>query len=341
VSRDFSSIPIIDIARLSSASFADRKAVADEIAAAARDVGFFYVSGHGIPETARRNLQAAAMRFFDQPMAKKMESYIGRSVNHSGYVPEGEEVFAAGKVDKKEAYDVGYDAVDETPIAAMLGPNLWPDMPGFKQEVSAYYGLVDAMARRLFGAFALAMGLDESFFDDKLTAPPSQLRMIHYPYDADAVDAEGIGAHTDYEIFTILFSTAPGLEVMNGEGRWIDAPPVDGCFIINISDMVETWTNGAFIATSHRVRKVAEERYSFPFFATCDFATVVEPLPHFVSADNPARYPRLVSGEHLYAQTAQTFTYLKKRIAAGEAKMPEGAQALASFGQQARARTQA
>lgn len=337
MSRDFQAIPVIDIARLWSDDFTDRRAVADEIATAARDVGFFYISGHGVPEEARTGLLAAAQRFFAQPMPAKMESYIGRSVNHSGYVPEGEEVFATGKIDRKEAFDVGYDATGEEPIAAMLGPNLWPDLPGFKDDVGAYYARIEAVARRLFAGFALAMALPENFFEDKLSAPPSQLRLIHYPYDANAVDAQGIGAHTDYECFTLLFSTAPGLEVMNGNGQWIDAPPPPGCFIVNISDMIEAWTNGAFVATSHRVRKVAEERYSFPFFATCDYHTVVEPLPHFVSPANPPKYPRLVSGEHLYAQTAQTFAYLKRRIADGEAALPGDARTLDSFGRQARA----
>jgi isopenicillin N synthase-like dioxygenase len=337
VGREFHSIPVIDIAGLRSPAQEKRLAVAEQIRAAARDVGFFYVAGHGIPQSARDGLLAAAKRFFDQSLATKMESYIGRSVNHSGYVPEGEEVFVAGKVDKKEAYDVGYDAPPGTPsTATMLGPNLWPDLPGFRAEVAAYYAQVEAMARTLFRGFALAIGIDEQAFEAKLTQPPSQLRMIHYPYDADAVDGEGIGAHTDYECFTILFSTAPGLEVMNGAGEWIDAPPIPDCFIINISDMMETWTNGAFIATSHRVRKVAEERYSFPYFAACDYWTVVEPLEAYVSADSPARYPRIISGEHLYAQTAQTFGYLKKRIAAGEAALPADAKALSSFGQEAR-----
>lgn len=338
--RDFQSIPVIDIAGLFSPERADRERVAAHIAEAARDVGFFYIKGHGVPAAARAGLQAAAERFFALPHAAKMQAYIGRSVNHSGYVPEGEEVFASGKIDRKEAFDVGLD-YRGPPTGGMLGPNLWPDLDGFQAPVADYYARVQGLARVLFRGFAMALRLPEDFFEDKLTAPPAQLRLIHYPYDATAVDAEGIGAHTDYECFTILYSTAPGLEVMNGEGRWIDAPPLDDGFIINISDMIETWSNGAFVATSHRVRKVAEERYSFPYFATCDYPTVVEPLAPFVSEDRPARYPRIVSGEHLFAQTAQTFAYLKQRIAEGSARLPQDARGLALYGQQARARTPA
>jgi isopenicillin N synthase-like dioxygenase len=162
--------------------------------------------------------------------------------------------------------------------------------------------------------------LAEDHFAPVLTQPPSQLRLVRYPFDPDAPpDAQGIGAHTDYECFTILHGSAPGLEVMNDEGQWLDAPPIPGAFVVNIGDMLEAWTNGEFVATSHRVRKVGQERYSFPFFASVDYFTVVEPLAAFVSAARPAAYPRIVAGEHLFAQTSRTFAYLKERRAADPA----------------------
>jgi isopenicillin N synthase-like dioxygenase len=323
--RNFEVVPAVDIRGLMSPDLAARRAVADALGAAAREVGFLYVLGHGVPEPLYAGLLAAARTLFDLPQARKMGWYIGGSSNHSGYVPEGEEVFPGGNIDRKEAYDIGLDAPEGG--APMLGPNLWPDAPGFREPTAAYYAAMAGLARTLFRGFALALGLPEDHFDAHRSRPPSQLRLIHYPHDPEAADAQGIGAHTDYEFFTILRSTEPGLEVMNGEGRWIDAPPRPGAFVINIGDMLEAWTNGIFVATSHRVRKVAAERYSFPFFATCDYETVVAPHPSFVTPERPARYPPLVSGEHLYAQTVATFAYLKSRRGQGAAP---------AFGQAAR-----
>lgn len=312
MSRNFQALPVVDLSDLGAPDLTARQAVADELGRAAREVGFLYVTGHGLDPRLTADLKATAERFFARPLARKMEFHIGRSTNHSGYVPEGEEVFVEGKIDRKESYDTGLDHPGGDGRAPMLGPNLWPDDPDFKAAVGAYYAAVAGLARRLFGGLALALGLPQDHFEAHLTAPPSQLRMIHYPFDAVAsADQQGIGAHTDYEFFTLLQGTAPGLEVLNGDGQWIDAPPFPGAFVVNIGDMLEAWTNGVFTATSHRVRKVAEERYSFPFFATCDYWTAVEPHPAFVTLERPSRYPRLVSGEHLFAQTVKTFAYLK------------------------------
>jgi isopenicillin N synthase-like dioxygenase len=337
--RDFSSIPVLDIGPMLNGSAADKQAFAETLAQAARSVGFFHLSGHGIPAADFAQLRAMAERFFALPQAQKMAVYIGLSRNHRGYVPEGEEVFAAGSKDRKEAFDLAMDlAADDPDYVAgnpLLGPNQWPDIAGFREVVQPYYDRTFEVGRALLRGFALALGQDEMFFDPFLTRPPSQLRLIHYPYNEDAVDVMGIGAHTDYECFTLLHATAAGLQALNGLGQWIDVPPVPGAFIVNIGDMMELLTNGEFIATSHRVRKVKEERYSFPLFFSLDYDTAVAPLDNFVRPGGEAR-PGLIAGEHLFAQTAQSFAYQKARLARGEIQLPDKALKLSSFGQEAR-----
>jgi isopenicillin N synthase-like dioxygenase len=336
--RDFQDIPVIDISPLHGPDKVAQARVADALGRAARDVGFLYVTGSGIDERLLASLLAVTKDFFAQPFDKKMEVYIGRSRNHRGYVPEGEEVFYSGTKDKKEAFDMSLDLPADDPDYRagnpMLGPNQWPDLPGFAEAANAYYKAVFALGRTLMRGFAMALGEQPDCFDRFINKPPCQLRLIHYPFDADAKDATGIGAHTDYECFTLLRSTAPGLEVMNGAGKWIDAPPLAGAYVVNIGDLLEVWTNGQFVATSHRVRKVQEERYSFPLFFTVDYDTVVAPIERFVTEESPAR-PSVKSGEHLYAQTLQSFTYQKQRLARGEIKLPNEAAPLSSFGQEA------
>ena len=140
----------------------------------------------------------------------------------------------------------------------------------------------------------------------------------------------GIGAHTDYECLTLLHTTAPGLEVKNASGDWVAAPPLPGAFVVNIGDLLEIWSNGSFASTWHRVRPVSEARYSFPLFFTVDYDTVVEPFSHL--CPDGARYEALVSGEHLLAQTMQSFRYLEERQRLGLLSLPERAHGPASFG---------
>lgn len=335
----FTDVPTIDI----SALFADdpdaRATVVAALDQAAREVGFFRIAGHGIPDTVFDTMLQQVTQFFARPLDEKMHTYIGNSSNHRGYVPEGEEVFADATPDNKEAFDLSLDLPADDPDYLdgnpLLGPNQWPQQPGFKEAVTAYYDAVFAVGRTLLEGFGQALGLQPDYFATRLRKPPSQLRLIHYPFDPDAHDRPGIGAHTDYEFLTLLRPTAPGLEVLNGHGEWIDVAPVEGTYVINIGDMLEILTGGTYIATTHRVRKVAQERYSFPLFFNLDYDTEVTALPQFTDAPGTA-HTAVRCGDHLFAQTAQSFTYLRRRIDSGELVLPEGSAGLSSFGQAAR-----
>jgi isopenicillin N synthase-like dioxygenase len=338
----FQQIPVVNVSGLFGTA-EQQFAVAAELGRAAREVGFLYVTGSGIETALFDDLLAVTKTFFAQPVEEKMKVYIGNSSNHRGYVPTGEEglVTSAGpkaNPDLKEAFDLSLElpADDEDYLAGnpMVGPNQWPALPGMAETVNRYYAAVLAFGKVLLQGFALALGEPAERFDALVTKAPSQLRLIHYPHDVSAEDRPRIGAHTDFEVFTLLKPTKPGLEVLNGAGEWIDAPPMEDAFIVNIADMLEIWSNGAFVSTTHRVRKVAEERYSFPLFFNVDYDVLVAPLEQFARTDGTNKLP-LRAGEHLYAQTIQVFTYLQKRLEAGEISMPEGWLETGSFGREA------
>ncbi len=336
----FDSIPMIDVAALAGDDEGDKRRVAQELDRAARTSGFLYIRGHGLPPELVQGVEAAAASFFALDDAIKRRYTIGLFPNHRGYVPPGEEVFyGTASKDTKEAFDLCFELPENDPdyVAGnrLLGPNVWPsELPEFRSAVSAYYRAVFELGRRLLGGFALALGLPPEHFEPVLQKPPSQLRLVHYPASLEPANegAMGISSHTDYEVFTILHTTRPGLEVVNAQGRWIDAPPIPGAFVVNLGDMMEVLTNGRWVSTAHRVRRVTEERYSFPLFFSLDYHAVVEPIPSLLAEGESPRYERLIAGEHLLAQTAQSFGYFKRLIEAGEFRLAEDARGLSSFG---------
>lgn len=318
-----SSLPVIDLGPLLHGGPGDRLRVAEELGRAAREVGFFYVANHGIARHLIEDAYACAETFFSLPFARKLETGIARSKHHRGYVPVTERGDYADEQGARhyEAFDSGMDLSPGDVLAKdryLVGPNVWPRLPGFREATTAYYRAATVLGQRLCRAFEMTLGLRAGFFDDFMDRPTSQLRYLHYLRNEDAPldDDMNMGAHTDYECFTILHQRAPGLQVVNSDGRWIDAPPIDGTFVINIGDLLEVWTNGAFKSTLHRVQNNGHERYSMPFFVAANYDAVVRPIDGLSPARGSQRYAPVVAGHHLMNQLMRDFGYLKARYEA-------------------------
>jgi isopenicillin N synthase-like dioxygenase len=341
----FTEIPVIDIGALQGQdpeAFAD---VSRQIGQACETVGFFYIKNHGIEAALIERTYVNARRFHASPPELKDTVNVRHSPGNRGYVPASaddedpdpelyrltppaESFDYLTKPRLHAAFDLALDLPGDDPDFlqgnVMLVPNQWPHwLPGFREEVMAYYGAVMAVGGRLFRAFAVALGLPESYFVDQARKPPSQLRLLHYPANELPMDDRflGIVPHSDFECFTILHQQAPGLQVMNAADVWVEAPPIEGTFIVNIGDMLQAWTNGRFKATQHRVVNLGQERYSMPLFFAVDYHTRVEPLPQFVDAEHPIGYGSIVAGDHLAGFSINMCKHLRKRVLSGDLKI--------------------
>jgi isopenicillin N synthase-like dioxygenase len=74
-------LPFIDVAAVNAGDVA-------ALGRACREIGFFYVTGHGIPTD---RVFAAAHAFFALPIAEKQQLSIKRSPHNRGYVGLGGE----------------------------------------------------------------------------------------------------------------------------------------------------------------------------------------------------------------------------------------------------------
>jgi len=326
---DFDAIPVIDIGAALNGSLEERKAVAGELRKAAHSVGFFYISNHGVAEASVEKARQAAETFYALPTEVKRRYDVAQTKRHRGYVPMGGLSADPTVVDLQEGYEVGLELGEDDPAFRadnpLIGSNVWPsEVPSFQPDVYAYFEDLMALGRRLYRLFALALDMPEDFFDDKVAKPLAQLRVMYYPETDPVENAVGIGAHTDYESFTVLWQSQPGLQVQNRQGEWIEATPIPGTFIINIADMMMRWTNDYFVSTPHRVINTSgKERISLALFFAADYDTVVECLPSCTDAENPPKYPPTHYG--YWIENMHTFSYAYRWEERGKLPDPEEA----------------
>ncbi|CAI6292288.1 unnamed protein product [Periconia digitata] len=314
-------VPVIDL----SASFTDsldaRKAVASQIRQACTTSGFFYVSNHGVPTPTLEKILDQAKRFYTElTKEQKQDLHIKKSKYGYGWEPS-EYTSIAGDVETKEGWNFGYEAgLDKTGgdgkyrnLDGSEGKaNLWPneeDLPGFYNGVKEYYSAVLELARHLFRLFALSLDLPENHFDHMTTHPGGIARLLYYPAPKSDVTAQsaskeeeiGLGAHTDYECFTLLLSSStPGLEILKPSGKWHQASYIPNAFIVNVADFLMRWTNGVYKSTVHRVvNRSNEVRYSVPFFFSINYEEVVETLSTCLKEGEKPQYPPIGAGEYI------------------------------------------
>ncbi|MEH7829350.1 isopenicillin N synthase family dioxygenase [Gemmobacter denitrificans] len=316
-------LPLIDVSGLFGGNPTIQRQIAEEIGNAARVYGFFRIHRHGIDPTMIEATYQMAARFFAQPEARKLAYYIGNSPNHRGYVPFSEKGDYADEVHRNyEAFDMGLDLPADDPdfLAGnlVLGPNVWPDLDGFRSTVSRYHAAVAELGRRICGALELYLGLPVGAITSQMTKPISQLRLLHYLRAAGTTDHKSVnmGAHTDYECLTLLHTRNEGLQVLTQDDQWIDVPVDHAVFVVNIGDMLEAWTNGILRSTPHRVTNRSPERFSMPYFVAANHDTLIRPFPQLVPPGTAPRYEPFQAGAHLERMLLRDFPYLRARRAA-------------------------
>jgi isopenicillin N synthase-like dioxygenase len=315
------SVPVIDIAPARQGGPAARRAVAAEIDAACRALGFLVIAGHDVPATLVQETRAVALRFFALPAEEKNKVRV-RPGLYRGYAPVESEAVSqsyglASPPDLKEAFsigpvDVGTDAYFTGPEGAgFFAPNRWPPaLPDFKDTFERYYHAMTALATELMRLFALGLDLPERFFDDKVDRHITNFAVNHYPPLARPPEPGQLraGAHTDYGSLTILQrdETAGGLEVATADS-WLTVPEIPGSFVVNLGDLMQDWTGGAWRSTVHRVVNPPElgtaARLSMAFFHQPNWDAMISPLPVRGAVDRG--FAPVNSGAHVRAKLAK------------------------------------
>ena len=156
------------------------------------------------------------------------------------------------------------------------------------------------------------------------------LRLLHYPPIAHRGDVDlspgarfRAGAHTDFDVLTLLFQRVGegGLEVCPGRtastefghgDTWLPVPPVKGCITCNLGDMLMRWCDDRAMSTFHRVvapprddPAASAPRYSIAYFNQACQSTVI--------GGAGGKYAALTGRQFLQQSIERNFAALKAR----------------------------
>lgn len=272
LAKDDGVVPVIDLSK------GTEKDIVDQLWKAATQVGFFSLTGHGIPQTLIDKAFEESQLFFEQPVEdKKKQSPLDMSIN-CGFEYYAQVRPSTGVADQKESLQV------TAREGSMDGR--WPSdhfESAAKELLNASHALANKILDMLQPLAVPHVEPKTLSTSHNLWSPGGQctLRFLHYPpQDKETTQSllkEGYwraGPHTDWDNVTLLYqrSGQAGLECCANprtgdpaEMYWTKVNPVEGAIAVNIGDMLARWSDGKLYSNLHRVRlpeDASKSRYS-------------------------------------------------------------------------------
>jgi len=312
-----SKIKVVDIAcvglKVEKPSIEDFMSVGKELSAAFEEIGFVFVSNHGVDEHIINNAKVASLDYFKLSSDVKGVKEKGSEPNvYQGWVKPGKEIFdqdekgLIASLELRESFDMND-----------FGPKAYfPDehVSTFRPSMTSLAKNAKLLTFRILKSLSVVLGKEEDFLGDMHRLEDAmKMRTLYYPpIPTNLAYKEGLvrlGQHSDYDTCTLLFQDQlGGLEVKDAHGKWVSASPKEGTVLINIGDFLEMLTRGSWPATHHRVVVPQEElrrstcRQSIVLFVDPDPEVVFQPL------GGPSdEYPPVKAGEYLNMRRSQTY----------------------------------
>ena len=305
----YDEIPSVDLNDFVSKDPIRKQRFVQTLGAAFNNIGFVAVKNHGLSNELTANLYQSVKQFFDLPEATKLNYEIENLGGQRGYTARGKEHAKGRNIgDLKEFYHIGQEVDRDSNLN--YPQNVFPqEVPQFASATVEAYRTLESAGIEILRAIALYLGLDEFYFDNKVTMGNSILRAIHYfPLDNPQDVTEGAvraAAHGDINLITLLIgASAEGLQILRRDGKWIPVTALPNQIVVNVGDMLERLTNKKLKSTLHRVVNPPQEllntsRYSIPFFLHPVSEMNLSCLPSCIDDRHPKQFVDITAGEFL------------------------------------------
>eukprot|EP01126_Amoeba_proteus_P006640 TRINITY_DN12317_c0_g1_i2.p1 TRINITY_DN12317_c0_g1~~TRINITY_DN12317_c0_g1_i2.p1 ORF type:complete len:322 (-),score=57.15 TRINITY_DN12317_c0_g1_i2:27-992(-) len=220
-----------------------------------------------------------------------VEAYLLCNPNHS--LLQLKHAFAISKY--------GNDIPPEWESLLKKHHNRWPtdlhSLP-FKEDLVNFYNQCSLTSMDVLKAFEFFFEIPRGYFQEGHSKHDCTMELKHYYpeseipnrfYQIEGIDIPikkpketlvSVNPHVDLSSVTILVQNdVHGLEVLYKDSKWISAPKLPNCILINTGDVMERFTRGYFPSTIHRVLKPKlESRYSVVYFCVPNCETLLEPI---------------------------------------------------------------
>ncbi|CAM8918570.1 unnamed protein product [Rhodiola kirilowii] len=285
-------VPIIDFQRLLSDQFSDSELL--KLHTACADWGFFQMIGHGVSEELLEKVKIEIQEFFSLPREEK-ERYVQLPDDMEGYG----QAFVVSEEQKLDWADMFY--MITLPVS-MRKPHLLPKLPPSLREAIEEYSLeLKSLSMKLLELLSMSLKMDSEEFKDMFEEGIQSMRFNYYPPCPQPDLAIGFTPHSDPDGFTILLqiNDKEGLEIRK-DGKWVSVKPISNAFVVNIGDVLEIASNGAYRSIEHRgVVNSEKERLSLATFFLPRIDGEIGPAKSIVTPENPAKFNKISHVEFL------------------------------------------
>ncbi|CAN1799434.1 Protein SRG1 [Linum perenne] len=290
-------IPVIDLKRLVDPESMDSEL--SKLHLACKEWGFFQLVNHGISSSLVEKMKSQVVEFFNLPMEEKKKLW-----QCPGDVEGFGQTFVVSEEQKLDWSDMFYLVTHPTHLRKP------------RDTMESYSLEIKNLAATLLKQIGKALKIEnDEEIKDLIDNMRQTMRMNYYPPCPQPDKVMGLPPHSDGSGLTILLqvSEIDGLQIKK-DGNWVPVKALPNAFVVNIGDILEIITNGAYRSIEHRAMVSRDKaRLSIGLFHSPRYDGETGPASSLITEETPALYKRITIREFyngLFSRQLDGKTYI-------------------------------